>query len=165
MNRTGLIAFTLISTSSLSPFLHAETATATATAVILTRISITKNADLSFGDVYPDISSVGTVSIDPGGNRTAGGAAALGATVGSAAQFTITGEASVAYAMTLPSNSVNLTSLSSDSMTVDNFVNDGTGTLNGGGTENISVGATLHIGASQVAGTYSGTFDVTVNYN
>ena len=160
-----LLAFALVSGVSFSHYLHAATVTATATAVVLTPISLTKNADLSFGDVYPDISSLGTVSIDSGSNRSAGGAAALGPAVGTAAQFTVTGEASAAYVISLPSTSVTLTSASSDTMTVDNFINDGTGTLNGGGTEIVSVGATLHVGAGQAPGSYSGTFDVTVNYN
>ncbi len=34
-----------------------------------------------------------------------------------------------------------------------------------GGSDTFNVGATLNVGATQAAGTYSGTFDVTVNYN
>ncbi len=53
-------------------------------------------------------------------------------------------------------------------MTVDTWTSSPTptGTLTGG-TETLTVGATLNVGASQAAGTYiSGTpFDVTVNYN
>ena len=42
-----------------------------------------------------------------------------------------------------------------------------TGLLSGAGTQTVTVGATLTVGASQAAGVYtSGTpFDVTVNYN
>ncbi len=32
------------------------------------------------------------------------------------------------------------------------------------GSDTFNVGATLHVGATQAAGTYSGTFPVTVNY-
>ena len=39
-----------------------------------------------------------------------------------------------------------------------------TGTLTGG-SETLTVGATLHVGISQVAGTYTATFIVTVAYN
>ncbi len=51
-------------------------------------------------------------------------------------------------------------------MTVDTFNDDAgaTPTLVGG-SDTFNVGATLNVGAAQVAGTYSGTFAVTVNYN
>ena len=143
---------------------HAATGTANASAVILTPISITKNVDLAFGDVYPDAAAAGTVTVDAAGTRSAGGAAALGATAGAAAQFAVSGEASAAYTITLPAAAVTLTS-GADTMTVDAFSTDGTGTLDGTGNENINVGATLNVGVNQPAGTYSGTFDVTVNYN
>ncbi len=34
-----------------------------------------------------------------------------------------------------------------------------------GGSDTFNVGATLHVGATQAAGTYSGTVAVTVSYN
>ncbi len=51
-------------------------------------------------------------------------------------------------------------------MTIDTFNHDAgaTPTL-AGGSDTFNVGATLHVGATQAAGTYSGTFSVTVNYN
>jgi hypothetical protein len=51
-------------------------------------------------------------------------------------------------------------------MTVDNFTSNpsGTGTL-AGGTQTLSVGARLNVGAGQVAGDYTGEFSVTVAYN
>jgi hypothetical protein len=39
-----------------------------------------------------------------------------------------------------------------------------TGTLSGGGSQLIQVGATLTVGSSQAPGNYSGSFNVTVNY-
>ena len=54
-------------------------------------------------------------------------------------------------------------------MTVDTWTStpSGTGTLSAGGSQTLTVGATLNVAGSQVAGTYvSGTpFTVTVNYN
>jgi spore coat protein U-like protein len=40
-----------------------------------------------------------------------------------------------------------------------------TGTLDGTGADSFTVGGTLSVIAAQVAGTYAGTFDVTVAYN
>jgi spore coat protein U-like protein len=163
---SGLAAF-LMSVPILlfSPTSSAATATAQISAVVLTPIGITKITDLAFGDLYPDVTSTGTISIDSGNNRSAGGAAALGPTAGTAAQFTVTGEANATYVLSLPTTPITLTSSSSNTMSVDGFVNDSSGTLNGAGTEVINVGATVHVGAKQAPGSYSGTFDVTVNYN
>jgi hypothetical protein len=53
-------------------------------------------------------------------------------------------------------------------MTVDTWTSTPTptGTLTGG-TQTLTVGATLHVAGSQLAGVYSSAtpFDVTVNYN
>ncbi len=53
-------------------------------------------------------------------------------------------------------------------MTVDTFTStpSGTGSL-AGGSQTLSVGATLHVAAAQAAGTYTSAtpFTVTVNYN
>jgi Domain of unknown function (DUF4402) len=51
-------------------------------------------------------------------------------------------------------------------MTVNSFVSSppGTGTLSGGGTQSIRIGATLIVGPNQTPGAYSGAFSVTVNY-
>jgi len=162
--RNGAIALALASFGLMSQSAMAATSTANASAVILTPISITNNTALAFGDVYPDTAAGGTVLLDPTGARTAGGAAALGATPGAAAQFTVSGQASALYTITLPAAAVTLTS-GANNMTIDSFLSDGTGTLDGTGNEIINVGATLNVNANQPAGTYSGTFDVTVNYN
>ncbi len=81
-----------------------------------------------------------------------------------AASFNVTGDGNANYSITLPSS----TTLSSggDTMTVDTFNHDAgaTPTL-AGGADTFNVGATLNVGATQAVGTYSGTFDVTVNYN
>ncbi|HBC79095.1 MAG TPA: hypothetical protein DCZ51_10735, partial [Bacteroidales bacterium] len=70
--------------------------------------------------------------------------------------------------ITLPAAATTITS-GANTMTVDTWTSSpsGTGTLSAGGSQALTVGATLNVGASQPAGTYvSGTpFTVTVNYN
>lgn len=163
----ALLAFACLCLTlfAFSPTSQAATASANVTAKVLIPITVSKSSDLGFGDVYPDITSVGTVAIDASGNRTAGGAAALGPTAGAAAQFTVSGESNASYVLSLPITPITLNSAASDTMLVDNFISDGTGTLNGAGSQVINVGATLHIGAQQAPGDYTGTFDLTVNYN
>ena len=105
----------------------------------------------------------GTVTITPAGGRTLVNVIGW---VGSfnAAGFSVTGEGSQTYAITLPS-SATLTS-GGNTMTVDTFTHDagGSPTLSGG-SDSFNVGATLQVGGSQAAGVYSGTYAVTVNYN
>lgn len=147
------------------------TATATATATIVTPISITKNVDMNFGNIAVSAASGGTVILAPAGTRTTGGAGgvtlpAVAGTV-TAASFTVNGNGSYTYAITLPSAAVTLTGPAAATMDATAFTSTPsvTGTLTGG-TQNLLVGATLTVAAAQAAGVYtSGNFNVTVNYN
>jgi hypothetical protein len=146
------------------------TGTATATATIVTPISIQRNTHMNFGNVAVQASTAGTVTISPAGvrSRTAGVTLPNVAGTVTAATFTVSGTASYTYTITLPT-SVTLTRASgSETMTADNFTSNpsATGQLSSSGSQDIGVGATLNVAAAQTAGVYtSGNFDVTVNYN
>jgi hypothetical protein len=157
-------------------------ATATATAIIVTPISLTETAEMNFGNVTVSSSAPGTLvlSAAASGNalRTPTGGVTLPNISGAvtSAEFTVGGEGTYTYAVTMPSSAVTLSSTASGSvpMTIDYFTNDlgtggataSTGALTGG-AQVFHVGATLHVAAGQTAGTYvTGTaFSVTVNYN
>jgi hypothetical protein len=71
------------------------------------------------------------------------------------------------FGITLPAAATTITAVTN--MTVDTWTSTPTptGTLPGG-TQTLTVGATLHVGASQAAGVYTSgatPFTVTVNYN
>ena len=102
-----------------------------------------------------------------GGLKGVSGNASLAGGTFRAATFDITGEASTTYAITLPGGAATLTGTPSGTMTVDTWTSNpaATGTLSGGGTQTISVGGDLNIGASQAQGSYTGTYTVTVDYN
>jgi spore coat protein U-like protein len=158
--------------------------TANAKANILYAISISKIADLSFGDIVSD-TSVQHVTIAPDGTRSGGGTGDILASSQSAiaaAKFTVSGSPGRAFGITLPAdNTVTITSPGTSGMTpmnVDTFTSNPTGTggtLSGSydsaatavtaGTATLTVGARLTVAASQVAGGYTGTFTVTVAYN
>jgi hypothetical protein len=144
-------------------------ATATASATIITPISISKTADMNFGNIAVSASAGGTVVLAPAGTRSTTGSVSLPATTGSpaAAAFTVTGQGNYTYAITLPSTAT-LTDGASHNMTAGTFTSNpsSTGTLSSG-TQNITVGATLTVAAAQTPGTYatSSPFTVTVNYN
>ncbi len=142
-------------------------ATATATATIITPIAISKDVDMNFGNVAVN-ASAGTVILAPASTRTVSGGCTLPTPIGtvSAASFTVTGLAASTYSITLPVGATTITAVTN--MTVDTWTSTPTptGTLTAG-TSTLTIGATLHVGASQAAGTYVSAipFIVTVNYN
>ena len=144
----------------------------TASALLITPITIVKNVDMSFGNLAVSSTTSGTVILTPSSARTTGGSGGvtLPATTGtvSAADFTVSGQAGYTYAITLPT-SATLNDGSGHTMTVNTFVSApvSTGTLSGGGTEDLAVGATLNVTAGQVPGMYTNAsaVPVTVNYN
>src|SRR5580698_5417503 len=99
-------AVIVLGATSTSSFAQA-TATASASANIITPITIVKTVDMNFGNVAVSATTLGTAVLAPGGTRTTGGAGGvtLPATTGTvaAATFTVAGQASYTYAITLPS--------------------------------------------------------------
>ena len=147
------------------------TATASASATIITPITIVKNVDMNFGNVAVSATIAGTAILAPAGTRTTGGAGGvtLPATTGTvaAASFTVSGQANYTYAITLPSTT-NITS-GGNTMVVNAFTSSPatTGTLSSLGSQTLNVGATLNVNAAQAPGTYTNAsgVPVTVNYN
>src|SRR6202012_558778 len=109
-------------------------ATASASANIITPISIVKTVDMNFGNVAVSATTAGTVVLATTGTRTTGGAGGvtLPATHGTvtAASFTVSGLASYTYAITLPTSAI-ITDGSTHQMTVNTFTSNpsSTGTL------------------------------------
>jgi hypothetical protein len=161
---TLALSLGLLAAASVNAQQSSDTDTASASVTIVSAISITKTVDMNFGDV---VQGAGTVVLATNNGRTATSNTKLGNAAGAAAaSFTIDGDSGGTYAITLPSSAITLTGTGT-SMTADTFVSDhvgGTGTLTGG-TDTVLVGATLHVGATQTSGLYTGSFDVTVAYN
>ena len=148
---------------SASAFAQSD-ATATATATLITPISISKTVDMNFGTIAAS-ATAGTVVLATDDTRTVTGGATYSGTA-TAAQFSVTGEGTRTFSISLPS-SITLTD-GTNNLTVDNFTSNtsGTGTL-AAGTATVKVGATLNVPANATAATYTNTTDltVTVNYN
>ena len=135
---------------------------ANVTITLLAPISISAGASMDFGTMLTT-GTAGTVTVTPAGARSSVNVDLLGG-FPSGAGFNVTGASGQAYFITLPS-SATLTS-GGDTMTIDTFNHDaGASPSLVGGSDTFNVGATLNVGATQAAGTYSGTFAVTVNYN
>ena len=143
------------------------TGTATGSATIITPIAIANAGNMNFGNVAVS-ATAGTVVLSPASVRSLTGGVTLPAVTGtvSAAAFTVTGLGSSTYSIQLPTT-YTITS-GANNMTISSFTSNpsGTGTLSGG-TQTINVGATLSVGASQAAGSYTNAtgFPVIVNYN
>ena len=171
MKKITILAATiaLVSIAGTTFAQQTSSATASASATVITPISISKTVDMNFGNVAVG-SSLGTVVLATAGTRTSTGGVSLPATTGSptAASFTVTGQGNYTYAITLPSTALTITDGASHNMTVTTFTSNpgSTGTLSSG-TQTLLVGATLNVGASQATGAYTSAtpFTVTVNYN
>ena len=108
------------------------------------------------------------VTVSPANVRSSTGGVTLSglAPANTAAAFTITGEPTRAITITIPTTDVTITD-GTNNMIVNNFQStpaSGTYTL-AGATTTLNVGADLNVGANQASGTYTGTFNVSVNYN
>jgi spore coat protein U-like protein len=152
----------------------ANNASATATATVVTPISITKATDLAFGSIYPG-ATTGTVDVNTNGIRTVTGGvltAATGATP-TAAKFDVAGQASATYtiayasAVTLtgPGAPMALTQISDLTGAGGATTLAAAGALSAGGTQSIYIGGSLAVGANQVAGAYTANITATVVYN
>ncbi len=162
-----------MSVSAQSAGNNETTATATtAKAIIVNPIKLenTGAQPLYFGTVASSTTNIGTVLVPAADAPTAiNSNVSLLTTDQTAAKFTITGEVDANYTITLPAAAISLTgSDGGDPMTVDQWtcdLDDDTELTLAGGTQVFYVGGTLNVGQSQKAGTYTGTFNVYVNYN
>jgi hypothetical protein len=158
-----LLAVPLVSTI-------AQTENTDAFANIVNPITIAETRSLHFGTMSVS-TSAGTCILAPAGTRTKTGGVTLTNFTPSAtsAAYSVTGAANVAYNISLPTSSVTVTrSGGSQTMTITAFTSNkagDAGTLSSTGTDSFTVGATLNVGASQVAGLYQGNFNITVAYN
>jgi hypothetical protein len=145
------------------------TGTATGSANIITPIAISNAGNMNFGNIAVS-SALGTVVLSNAGVRSATGGVTLPAAAGtvSAAQFTVTGLGASTYSIQLPTTYTITRLTGSETMTINTFTStpSAIGTLSSG-SQTISVGATLNVTGSQLAGTYTNAtgFPVVVNYN
>ncbi|MGV3731079.1 MAG: DUF4402 domain-containing protein [Sphingopyxis sp.] len=139
---------------------HAATATGTATAKILRQITLTNTSDLQFATIISG-ATASTVSVSTSGAVSCGaGLTCTGTTT--AANFDVEGTEG-AVVVVGGDASVTLNGSLGGTMTSTLSYSDATITLGATGGS-FQVGGTLNVGASQTAGDYSGTFDVTANY-
>jgi hypothetical protein len=162
---TALIAGGMtVSTSTL-----AANDSAITSADIIAPIAITKVTDLAFGKYAAGTG--GTVTMTTGGARSvsSGNVVLSVASSHSTATFTVGGEPSTAYGITLPATVTltNQTGVGGETMSVGTITSNPAtnGLIAGGGTQTLAIGAILTVGNAQVPGNYTGSLSVTVEYN
>ena len=157
MKKQLLLAGSVLAACAMTHQAFAASTTGNAIQQVIAALSITNVSDLDFGSAAPgDALKV----VAPG--------AAENAENGS---FTVTGQPSTAYTITLPADGT-VTMITggggaNETIAVSSFSSfpSGTGMLNGSGTQTLLVGATrAALGASQVAGSYTASYTVTVVY-
>ncbi|MCG2659764.1 MAG: DUF4402 domain-containing protein [Kiritimatiellae bacterium] len=130
-------------------------------------IAISNTQALAFGKFVAG--SGGSVIVSAAGVRSAsGGVVLVPSGGGSVAQFAVSGDPNLTYAITLPADGTVSLANGANTMALNAFTSNPSGAggvLGGAGTQTLSVGATLAVGSNQAVGSYSGSFDVTVNYN
>ena len=165
-----VVGAAIASAGLVSSSAYAANATASASATVLSPLTLTAGAAMNFGNVAAVTGAASTVVLTPaGGTSSADGAVVSGTPAAGA--FSVTGDDSLSYTILLPA-STTLTGGTGPDITVDNFTDSKGGTsatpataLNtSGGADNCTVGATLNLADGQGSGTYSGTYSVTVNY-
>ena len=142
-----------------------STANGTATATVVGPLAITHNsgAALSFGSFTTGTG--GSVTVTSAGAVTASGDVGMVTGVNASADaFTVIGTANRAFGIT--SSSGNTVSTGGATPATMAFtVSPGTSAaLNASGTYAMAVGGTLTVASGQEAGSYSGTYSVTVTY-
>ena len=176
-----ILFYIIIFTLNVSAQSGATVSATGASADLLVAMTLTENSSLSFGSSLLTDALGGTVVL-PSNSTTrvyTGGTATSAATPAPTnASYSVTGTGLETYALVLPTTTtVTHTSISTgtDPYTMDITLMkarfNGAGadaiisTLSAGGTDSFTLGGTLTVQASQVGGKYTGTFQVSVDYN
>lgn len=171
--RLSLLA-TLIAAATFSSGAFAATANGTASATALTPITIVPAIALSFGSFATSAAaSAGTIMLTTGGNRTASGGTVLSVGgPGAVGTFTIGGSANATFAVTYPTGPTNFTGGTTTGLTAVFGTTAGpagyglgTATLSAGGAHTLLVGGILTVPAAVVAGSYTASYPIIVEYN
>ncbi len=171
MNKALLMGTALISLSAINATeVQAAAGTGAMSAVILTPITVAGTQALHFGSMT-HAGVGGTMVMDTANTRTAAGVVAVvGGAAEQSGQISMTGATGVAINLSMAATAYTVSDGGGQTMGVNNFQLR----TNAGGTLEvitmvasptvIPLGATLTVGAAQVAGTYTGAYTLNANY-
>jgi hypothetical protein len=155
---------------------HAAASQAQADAVVVTALSLIKDEDLEFGTMLAG-PTAGIVIVPPSGARTATGGVTLVGNTFYPARFAGRGRLGQTVQISINANILTINRVGGGAtMLVDTWTVGSTPTAtittnpraftisSPTGVFNFPLGARLRVGASQLPGTYRGTFTITLNY-
>ena len=151
-----------------APFAAASAGTGSGagTATLVAPLSVVKTDDLDFGGLISSpTAGTATINASTDARTTAGGVSPAGGSP-TAAHFTAAGRIGAIALISLPASITLTRGGGSETMTVSSISSNGA-TLRlfpGTGTIDVAVGGTLNVAANQVAGNYAGTFTVNILY-
>lgn len=157
---TCMIFLSAISASSAQVVADASIA-----ANIVTQVSISRIVNMNFGEIR-GTTIAGTVVLTPKETRIATGGVQLVPGKAESATFTIDGQGSYTYSVTLPSYTL-ATAGEHHHIIVNNFRSLPAETGNLSDALTLNIGATLNVAGDQPTGHYTSAtpFDVIINYN
>jgi len=171
--RFGAAGIALFAAMGMSNAALAQDASATATAEVLEVLTLTNTAGLDFGTMIVD--GVGSVSLAADGTLDCSAADIVCSGTTAVAAFDVTGTANQAVTINLPTGNIDLNhpdftgaSVGEHTIELNTFVSNAAGneiTLDGAGEGDFTVGGTINFDGSEVAGIYTGSFDVSVEYS
>ena len=174
--RFGAAGIAMFAALGLGSAAHADTASADARAEVLAALELTNNEALNFGTVVLNAGSTGgSVDVDASGSRNCGGDVICGpGAAEQAAEFTVTGAAGTNVLITVQDlgttpvslrHNANTTSTNAEhNIELTALVPSTTGGPGFPGTADFTVGGTISLDGSEIAGVYEGTFEVSVAY-
>ncbi|MEL6542535.1 MAG: DUF4402 domain-containing protein [Pseudomonadota bacterium] len=170
--RFGAAGIAMAAAMSMSTVAHADTASADATAEILEALQLDlTEGSLDFGAIV--VNGADTLTLTAAGTMDCANKQVVCSGTTDNPLFTVQGTDGKDVSINLPTAAVDLTRVggtvgtAADTLSVDSFTSSATGdevTLSSG-SATFTVGGTLSIGATQNAGVYEGSFDVSVDYS
>ena len=163
---TALMLLTLLAPAAGHAAPVAPPASPSAQAALMRPLTLTKIADMEFGNLGVTAAGTAVINAVTDTMTTTGGVLRLGASP-HAAIFRGVAQGNSVVNIRLPNRAVLLTRVGgTETITLDAFTLDGQSkrTMAQAGTFDFRVGATLRPVAGQAEGIYSGTFEVTIQY-
>lgn len=164
---------TLIAIAATAPGAHALGGDADTGAIVINGLTIRKLQDLDFGVIAPSATQPGTVLVRRGANYSSACSPELTCLApGNRARFSVFGWPFLVYTISGP-QSVTLNGPNGATMIATGFVGAGSGNdtawrgyqvINKNGKQIFNIGAVLTVNPNQPAGTYTGSFTITVDY-
>lgn len=171
----AVVLFTTGFASKVSADNPVLTVSNTAGGEIMAPITLEANLPLEFGRLAVQAILGGTVVLTPAASTTAtasdGVSLIAGGATRTAAKYTVGGLADYGYAITVENPVITITRTGGGTMTITGInclstkTPSTTGGMLTGGSDIFYLGGTLNVAGGQTAGTYSGSFNVSVNYN